>query len=278
MAIFKANYVKRGKTAKALTKASVRYMQHRPGKDGERITRDLFGSDGVMERHEAYQMIDDAPKGSFFYRFVLSPDPKKEDHNHDLDMRDIARMTILALEERLGQPILYVGAIHDDHAPHLHAHLIAIVPQKLNVKDFEILRAATTEAALEQRHFLDLIRTHERERPYPLPTFATTYKHNAAVSTRTRQSIPVTSGLKYASFGESHYARKQAKQQQTKAFWHSPRGRPFPKLYTCTCPRCQSVHIHNTRDPVHQCSCGLILHRQKQRTLTPRRKGAEWEL
>src|SRR5215468_4600084 len=90
MAIFKANYVKRGKTAKALAKASVRYIQHRRGKDGERITRTLFGSDGVMERYEAYQMIDEAQKGSFFYRFVLSPDPKREDHNHDLDMRDIA--------------------------------------------------------------------------------------------------------------------------------------------------------------------------------------------
>ena len=47
MAIFKANYVKRGTTAKALAKATVRYNQHRPGKDGERITRTLFGSDGA---------------------------------------------------------------------------------------------------------------------------------------------------------------------------------------------------------------------------------------
>src|SRR5438445_8697084 len=117
MAIFQANYVKRGKTAKALAKASVRYIQHRRGKDGETLTRTLFGSDGVMERYEAYQMIDEAKKGSLFYRFVLSPDPKKEDHNHDLDMRDIARQTILALEERLGQSMLWVGAIHDDHAP-----------------------------------------------------------------------------------------------------------------------------------------------------------------
>ena len=174
MAIFKANYVKRGKTAKALAKATVRYNQHRPGKDGERITRTLFGSDGVMTRHEAYQMIDEAQKGSLFYRFVLSPDPKREDNNHDLDMRDIARQTILALEESIGEPILWVGAIHDDHAPHLHAHLVAIVPTRLYVKELEILRQATTDSALEQRRFLDLMQTHERERPYPLPTFAAT--------------------------------------------------------------------------------------------------------
>ena len=42
MAIFKANYVKRGTTAKALTKASVRYIQHRRGKDGETDHPDAF--------------------------------------------------------------------------------------------------------------------------------------------------------------------------------------------------------------------------------------------
>jgi hypothetical protein len=164
MAIFKANYVKRGQTARDLAKASIRYIQHRRGKDGQTITRTLFNTDGPMERSEAYRMIDEATKGSFFYRFVLSPDPKREDRNHDLDMRDIAMQTMLALEERVGQSVLWVGAVHADHAPHLHAHLIAVVPHKLNVKDFAMLRQATTAAALEQRRFLDLMRTHERER------------------------------------------------------------------------------------------------------------------
>src|SRR5947209_2741113 len=187
MAIVKANYVKRGTHARDLAKASVRYIQHRRGKDGATITRTLFNSDGPMERFEAYQMIDEATKGSFFYRFVLSPDPKREDHNHDLDMRDIARQTMLALEERLGQSLLWVGAIHDDHAPHLHAHLIAIVPQKLTVADLVMLRGATTEAALEQRHILDLLRGLERERPYPLPA-------NARQSSADK---PLQTGLKY---------------------------------------------------------------------------------
>jgi hypothetical protein len=119
VAIFKANYCKRGRTERSLAKASVRYIQHRAGFEGEKISRDLFGSDGVMDRYQAYRMIDEAAKGSFFYRFVLSPDPKREDRNHDLDMRDIARHTILALEDRFDQPILWVGAVHDDHAPHL---------------------------------------------------------------------------------------------------------------------------------------------------------------
>ena len=91
-------------------------------------------------------------------------------------MRDIARQTILALEESIGEPILWVGAIHDDHAPHLHAHLVAIVPTRLYVPELDMLRQATTDAALEQRHFLDLMQSHERERPYPLPTFAATHR------------------------------------------------------------------------------------------------------
>jgi len=267
MAIFKANYVKRGTTAKDLAKASVRYIQHRRGKDGQTITRTLFNNDGPMERNEAYQMIDDAPqKGTYFYRFVLSPDPKREDHNHDLDMRDIAMQTMEALEDRLGVPLNWVGATHSDHVPHLHAHLIAIVPHKLNVKDFEILRQATTAAALEQRRILDLMRTRERERPYPLPTFATTYR-GTTVLPRTRRSIPVTTGLKYASLGKSTYARKQAKQQPANAFWNAPRGRPFTRLFTCTCPRCQTVHVHDKGEWAHTCSCGLRLHRKRALTL-----------
>src|SRR5438067_13036637 len=102
MAIFKANYCKRGKTARSLAKASIQYIQHRRGKDGEKVSRTLFNDYGPMERQEAYSIIDEAKKGAYFYRFIISPDPKREDHNHDVDMRDIALQTMLALEERLG--------------------------------------------------------------------------------------------------------------------------------------------------------------------------------
>ena len=130
MAIFKANYVKRGKDAPKRAKASIRYIQNRRGKDGEKISRTLFNQDGPMERIDAYSIIDEAKKGAYFYRFIISPDPKREDHNHDLDMRDIAERTMVALEERLGVPIQWVGATHADHAPHLHAHLIAVVAER----------------------------------------------------------------------------------------------------------------------------------------------------
>ena len=66
MAIVTANYVKRDQKQKQRAKANIKYIEHRPGKDGRKTQRALFGSDGVMERHEAYSLIDDAKKGSTF--------------------------------------------------------------------------------------------------------------------------------------------------------------------------------------------------------------------
>jgi len=75
MAIVKATYTKKANGAKA----SIRYIEHRPGKDGAKAARALFGIDGAMGRWQAYHMIDEAEKGNIFYRFVISPDPKGED-------------------------------------------------------------------------------------------------------------------------------------------------------------------------------------------------------
>ena len=84
MAIVKATYTKSSTSAKA----SIRYIEHRPGKDGEKIKRNLFGIDGLMGRWQANRMIDEAAKGSYFYRFALSPDPKQEDTAKDVHLRE----------------------------------------------------------------------------------------------------------------------------------------------------------------------------------------------
>src|SRR5260370_40214134 len=96
MAIVKATYTKSSKGAKA----SIRYIEHRPGRDGAKITRNLFGMDGLIGRFEAYRMIDEAEKGSFFFRFVISPDPKGEDSGRDLFLREITERTMFTLEDR----------------------------------------------------------------------------------------------------------------------------------------------------------------------------------
>ena len=58
MAIVKATYTKSSGGAKA----SIRYIEHRPGKDNAKIKRTLFGIDGAMGRWQAYRMIDEADK------------------------------------------------------------------------------------------------------------------------------------------------------------------------------------------------------------------------
>jgi hypothetical protein len=66
MAIVKATYTKSSSTAKA----GIRYVENRPGSEGEKVKRELYGIDGTMDRQEAYRMIDEAGKGTVFFRIV----------------------------------------------------------------------------------------------------------------------------------------------------------------------------------------------------------------
>jgi hypothetical protein len=99
MTISKASDVKRGTTARSLTKASVRYIQRRRGRGGGR----LFGSDGLTDKHAVYSLIDASRRGTVLYTCILSPDPAKEDTDKDLDVEHITRQTIHALEEHFDQ-------------------------------------------------------------------------------------------------------------------------------------------------------------------------------
>ena len=166
MAIVKANYVKRGSGEKETAKASIRYMQHRSGKDGSKISRTLFNWDGAMERRDAYRMIDKAEQGSIFFRFVISPDPKKEDTHNDLYLREVAERTMNTLEERVQNGVQWVAAVHDDHTDIRHVHVMAVVTGRLQVQDFQAIRQSATQASLTQRRQLDLVleqKSRERE-------------------------------------------------------------------------------------------------------------------
>jgi Putative transposase DNA-binding domain len=160
MAIVKASYTKSGGGAKA----SIRYIAHRPGKEGAEITRKLFGIDGLMGREQAYRFIDEAEEGSLFYRFILSPDPNLEDTRRDLHLRDMTEKTMQTLMARLKQEVQWVAAEHDDHAPNRHVHVVAVVKRKLHTRDFQAMRQRATEAALFQHKERDLAREHQRAR------------------------------------------------------------------------------------------------------------------
>jgi hypothetical protein len=147
VAIVKANYTR----SKAKVKASVRYIQHRPGRDGERLNRSLFGNNGQLTREEAYELIDKAPKGTRFYRMVISPDPKREDTDKDLNLAELTAQTLAQLSDKLHRSIQIVGAIHDDHRPHRHVHVIAFMQGRLTREHFKLLREQATELGQFQR-------------------------------------------------------------------------------------------------------------------------------
>jgi hypothetical protein len=154
MAIVKATYTK----SRAAAKATIRYITHRPGRDGLRTTREISGIDGAVNKQQAYRMIDEAKRGSVFFRLVISPDPQKEDTRQDLHLSDITASTILTLEDRLRKVVPFIAVEHADHAPHRHVHVLACVHGRLSTRDFEALRHTATEAALLQRQERDLAR------------------------------------------------------------------------------------------------------------------------
>ena len=108
-------------------------------------------------------MIDQAAQGSYFFRLVISPDPQREDSGRNLALRELTEKTITSLEDRFQRPLPWVAAIHDDHTEHRHIHAIAIVPARLQVPDFQRMRSAATEAALEQVQQLTLAREQREQ-------------------------------------------------------------------------------------------------------------------
>jgi hypothetical protein len=101
-------------------------------------------------------MIDEAAKGTLFYRLVMSPDPRREDSHKDLSLTELTIQTIAELETRLKTSIQFAAVVHDDHAPHRHIHVLALLSKKLSRADINFLRYRTTAVAQLQRRILDL--------------------------------------------------------------------------------------------------------------------------
>jgi hypothetical protein len=157
MAIVKATYTRSRSEAKAF----VRYIQHRKGLDGQKITRELYGIDGAMVRLEGYELIDAAEKGTAFFRIIINPDPATEDTHKDLSLKEITSQTMQTLAERVGKDVPYIAATHADHTLLQHAHILACVKGRLNTQDLQALRQTATQAALEQRKERDMARQQE---------------------------------------------------------------------------------------------------------------------
>ena len=251
MAVVRANYVKKGKSERKVAKANIRYIQERPGKDREKLTRVLFDNAGFIGRHDAYQFIDEgAKKGRFFYRLKLSPDPAKEDTKRDLNMQKLTRSLMRSLEKRLKATIPWAGALHDDHTDIRHVHILAAIPRRLKNYELEALIREASFYCREQRRELDYDRGHTQKRE--------------------RVSLPKISQLRHR--GERPYISSHPQVDKTT---HIARVRFSKSHASCTCPNCHFLQSHDSHG-VHGCvSCGRILH--KKRELSLERKGRAWE-
>ena len=245
---------RKGKGERVTAKANIRYIQERPGRDKEKLTRPLFNNAGVLGRHEAYQFIDEeGRKGRFFYRLKLSPDPVKEDTKRDLNMQKLTRQMMQSLEKRLKTTIPWAGALHDDHTDIRHVHILAAIPRRLQKYELESLIREASTICQKQRRELEPDKERAQWR-------------DSARHIKTYQSL---------KFSKRHILPAQ-RQEQTRAALVLAGGGGSTKTHaSCTCPRCHFPQSHISHG-AHNCvSCGWTLH--KKRELTLQRKGREWE-
>jgi hypothetical protein len=114
------------------------------------MTRELFGHDGKLEKQQIYEMIDQAPKGTYFYKLVISPDPKREDGDKSLNLRELTLQTVAEFETTIGRQVEFFAAIHADHRPHRHIHATVLVAGRIDREVFNALPGNLNRAALEE--------------------------------------------------------------------------------------------------------------------------------
>jgi hypothetical protein len=167
MAVVKLKYLRE----RPHLKKHLRYITHRRGREEGRVTRQLFDRDGPTDRRTVYGRMDASGRGTVFYKFMINPDPKREDTYKDLDLEHITRQTILALERQFGFPIPFAAVLHPaDHTPLRHVHGIFLLPRRLSKASFRTLRqvawtTATAHARL-QRRARERVRAHPRYRSF----------------------------------------------------------------------------------------------------------------
>src|SRR5512132_2848341 len=122
-------------------KSNLRYFTHRSGREREKITRAIFTNVGQTDKQEFYRQVRDAGRGTVFFKFMISPDPKREDSGKDLDLPYITRRTMRKLEQAIGRRLYFVAAVHNaDHTPVRHVHGIFLVKGRLSKEHFRLLQ------------------------------------------------------------------------------------------------------------------------------------------
>lgn len=202
MAIVKLKYA-RGRDA---IKVHLRYIIHRPGIEQGRMMRELFHHNYLsVTKQEAYALINNAPRGTVFYKMMINFHPFKEDRYKDLDLQHIASLTVREMQARIGRIVPFIATIHDGHAKTTlrHIHAICLVRGRLCKEDFNKLKTlwqvVTAEVRL-QRQIRD--RVQERQRTRFLAQAQVLY-HSTPTRERYRYRYPADASKKRNWRGKS---------------------------------------------------------------------------
>ena len=166
MAIVKLKYT----TGRDAIKAHLRYIVHRPGKELERPTRELFQHNYLsVTKQDAYDLINSAPRGTIFYKMTINFHPQREDTHKDLDLQYMASLTVREMQLRLGRMVPFIATIHNGHATTdlRHIHAICLVQGRLSKEEFAKLKTLWQVASAEvrlQRRMRDLVQERQRTR------------------------------------------------------------------------------------------------------------------
>jgi hypothetical protein len=234
MAIVKAKHIR----GKSRIKAHLRYITHRKGFDGERITRPLFGRDGGLTKQEIYDMIDKTGRGAVFHKFVINFHPLKEDTRKDLNLWELTTRTLAHIKTQFGDNVPFVATIHDDHTALRHVHGFFIVKGRLPKEEFAKIKGLWKVASFEarrQRKRLD--RMHQSLRYQKLLPLIEKYKHKRAQGRGRRiREIRMQLACQHCGYG----------------------GRSGMPAYFLTCPVCKQWLTQRRGDSLH---VGRRLHR-----------------
>ena len=234
MAIVKARYVR----IKDRIKAHLRYITHRRGEEGERITRPLFGRDGPLSKQQIYDRIDKAPRGVVFHKFVINFHPVKEDARKDLNLWDLTKKNLEHIKTQFGNSVPFIATIHDDHTLLRHIHGFFIVEGRLSKEEFAKIKGLWKIASVEawrQRTRLD--RMHKSLRFKKLLPLIEKYKRKRSQGRRVRmRNIRMQPACQHCGYG----------------------GRYGMPAYFLTCPVCKQWLTQSRQDYMH---VGRRLHR-----------------
>ena len=234
MAIVKSKYVR----SKSPIKAHLRYITHRRGKEGERMTRPLFGKDGALSKRQIYTMIDAAKRGAVFHKFVINFHPVKEDTRKDLSLWEITRKTLAHIKTQYGQSVPFVATIHDDHTLLRHVHGFFIVEGRLNREEFKKIKGLWKVASAEarrQRSRLDRMRENTQYKTI-MPLIERYKRKREQGRGRPMRAIRMQPACQHCGYG----------------------GRYGMPAYLLVCPSCKQWLTQSRHDYLH---AGRRLHR-----------------